>query len=126
MDGTITVKDATTGQPMTMRLGVLSVSGPTDAGRGGAGIVVTRRRGMAKNTMSTKTTPDKPKPPKDDPLDAYLQIAREGEPHPVSVNQQFWVGSLNDSGHTGSLYAKTREEIEERAKTILSVRGVEA
>ena len=27
MDGTVTVKDATTGQPMTMRLGVLSVSG---------------------------------------------------------------------------------------------------
>jgi len=27
MDGTITVKDATTGQPTTMRLGVLSVSG---------------------------------------------------------------------------------------------------
>ena len=62
---------------------------------------------------------------KEDLLAAYLQFAREGDANATNVNAQFWVGSLTQGGHTTSLYGKSKQEVEDRAREILASRGVE-
>jgi hypothetical protein len=59
---------------------------------------------------ATTTTPEP------DPLAPYLQFTQEG---------QWYVGALYEGGRTVSLYAKTRDEIEQRAREILASRGIE-
>jgi hypothetical protein len=78
-------------------------------------------------SASTKTTadPETSKPPPEDPLSPYLSYGREGNPDAPTPEGQFFVASLSQGGHTTSLYAKSREEIEARAREILASRGIE-
>jgi hypothetical protein len=66
----------------------------------------------------------KAKPVEEDPLGVYLQVTREGDSNATSATQQFWIAALSQGGHTTTLYGKSKEEITERATTILSARGI--
>lgn len=73
----------------------------------------------------TSTKAAEEKPPKDDPLATYLQIAREGDADAGSAIGRFWIGSLTEGGRCIELYAKTKAEVEERARAILAARGID-
>jgi hypothetical protein len=66
----------------------------------------------------------KAKPVEEDPLGVYMQVTREGDSNATSATQQFWIAALSQGGHTTTLYGKSKEEITERATTILSARGI--
>jgi len=89
---------------------------------------------MTKNKTSTsttststtpKTTDTEPTTPKPDPLAPYLQYTQEGDPNADTPAKQWLVASLTQGGHTTSLYARSKVEIEERAREILAAHSIE-
>jgi hypothetical protein len=77
---------------------------------------------MPKSTSTKPATTDTPPP--EDPLAAYLSIAREGNPD-GTVEQSFWIGSLALTNATVPIYAKSEAEVQARAKELLAAHGVE-
>jgi hypothetical protein len=70
-------------------------------------------RQKGSTSTAKKTTPDKPA--EEDPLAPYRQPVHEGD-----AAGGFWEASVTEGGHSVSLHAKTKEEIEERAKATCS------
>jgi hypothetical protein len=57
-------------------------------------------------------------------LDTYLSYVREGDAS-GTTDERFWIASLTQGGHTTDVYAKSQQEVEQRAREILAARGIE-